>query len=118
MNLVWARGRVTVKEIHDQLLSDPDRELTYSSVTTVLRRLSEKGWLACDNSGRVFTWQPRVSQPDAQALQSHQKFHDFLAVSTPEVVAAFAESLDEASVEQLEAITRRIEAIRRAREGR
>jgi len=30
------------------ILADPDRELAYTSVTTVLRRLTEKGWLACD----------------------------------------------------------------------
>ncbi|MBC8122062.1 MAG: BlaI/MecI/CopY family transcriptional regulator [Gemmatimonadaceae bacterium] len=116
MQLVWELHSVTVKDIHERLLSDPDRELTYSSVTTVLRRLTHKGWLACDATGRTFYWRPLISRADAQVWQAHDRLRLFLSVGTPEVVAAFADSLDHASLEQLEAIARRIEAVRKARE--
>ena len=43
--IIWARGRVTAKEIHDHILADPDRDLALASVTTVLQRLAKKGWL-------------------------------------------------------------------------
>nr|WP_322744467.1 MULTISPECIES: hypothetical protein [unclassified Coleofasciculus] len=40
----------------------------------------------------------------------------FLAVGNPDVIAAFADSLDQASLEQIEAIAQRLKAIRKARE--
>lgn len=118
LNLIWELGSATVKDIHDRILSDPDRELAYTSVTTVLRRLTEKGWLVCDTCdkrGRAFYWQPLITKQQAQMIEAHEKLHRFLAVGNPDVVAAFADSLDAASCEQLEAIAQRIQAARQAR---
>ena len=94
---------------------NPNRELAYTSVTTVLRRLSQKGWLVCDRSNRTYTWTPRISRQDAQMIESHEQLQKFLAISNPDVVAAFADSLDRASLEQLDAIAQRLQAERKAR---
>lgn len=116
LNIVWELSSATVKDVHDRILADPDRELVYTSVTTVLRRLTEKGWLACDKQGRAFYWRPLVTKQQAQVIQAHEQLHRFLAVGNPDIVAAFADSLDCASVKQLKAIAQRIDAARRARE--
>lgn len=116
LHIVWELGTVTVKEVHERILADPDRELAYTSVTTVLRRLTKKGWLTCEKQERAFRWQPLVSQQEAQVLKAHHQLNQFLAVGNPDVVAAFADSLDAASVEQIEAIAQRLQAARRARE--
>ena len=116
LNIIWELSSATVKDVHDRILSDPDRELAYTSVATVLRRLTEKGWLKCDREGRTFYWQPMISRQQAQVIEAHEKLHRFLAVGNLDVVAAFADSLDSASVEQLEAISQRIDKARRARE--
>lgn len=116
LHIVWELGSVTVKEVHERILADPDRELAYTSVTTVLRRLTKKGWLACEKQERAFRWQPLVSRQEAQVLKAHHQLNQFLAVGNPDVVAAFADSLDAASVEQIEAIAQRLQAVRQARE--
>ncbi len=116
LNIIWELGSVTVKDVHERILANPDRELAYTSVTTVLRRLTEKGWLACDKRGRTFSWRPLVSRQQAQVIKAHDQLHRFLAVGNPDVIAAFADSLDSASLEQLDAIAQRIQAARRARE--
>jgi predicted transcriptional regulator len=118
LQIIWEMGSVTVKEVHDRILADPDRELAYTSVTTVLNRLTKKGWLACDKQNRSFSWRPLISQGEANALQAYEQLNHFLAVGNPDVVAAFADSLDQASVEQLEAIAQKLQAARRAREGK
>lgn len=115
LNIVWELGCVTVKDVHEQILTDPDRELAYTSVTTVLRRLTQKGWLVCDRSDRTFCWRPLVSCQEAQALEAYERLKRFLAVGNPDIVAAFADSIDQASLEQLAAIAQRIQAARRAR---
>ncbi len=116
LNIIWELGCVTVKDVHDRILADPNRELAYTSVTTVLRRLTEKGWLTCDKQGRAFYWRPLVTKQQAQVIKAHDQLHRFLAVGNPDVVAAFADSLDQASLEQIQAIAQRLKAARQARE--
>ncbi|MBD2020910.1 BlaI/MecI/CopY family transcriptional regulator [Leptolyngbya sp. FACHB-36] len=115
LQIVWELHVVTVKDVHDRILTDPDRELAYASVTTVLNRLTKKGWLACDKQGRSFSWRPLVSQPEARALQAYEQLNQFLAVGNPDIVAAFADRLDQTSVEQLAAIAQRLQAARNAK---
>lgn len=116
LNLIWDLGTATVKQVHEQILTNPDRELAYTSVTTVLNRLTKKGWLACDKENRSFVWRPLVSRAQANSLWAYDQLQQFLAVGNPDTVAAFADHLDQASVEQLEAIADKIRAARKARE--
>ena len=116
LQIIWQLKVVTVRDVHDFILQDPNRELAYTSVTTVLRRLTEKGWLKCSKKDRAFSWQALISLEQAQALQSYEKLNRFLAVSNPDVVASFADSLDTASIEQIDAIAARLNAIRNKRE--
>jgi predicted transcriptional regulator len=116
LQIVWQLESATVKDIHDRILSDPDRELAYTSVTTVLNRLTQKGWLKCDKQERSFVWYPRISAAEAQTIQAYEQLQQFLAVGNPDVVAAFADSLDRASIEQIESIAQKLKAIRNSKE--
>lgn len=116
LEIIWELESATVKQIHDQILADPERELAYASVTTVLNRLTKKGWLTCSKQNRAFLWEPLVSREQAKAIQAYEQLQQFLAISNPDMVASFADSLDTASLEQLEAIAARLQAIRRQRE--
>lgn len=115
LSIVWELGSVTVKDVHDRILADPNRELAYTSVTTVLRRLTEKGWLTCNKQEKAFYWQPLLTKKQADMIKAHDQLQRFLAVGNPDVVAAFADSLDQAASEQIEAIAKRIQAARQAR---
>ena len=116
LDIIWKLKVGTVKDVHEQILQDPNRELAYTSVTTVLQRLTKKGWLKCSKKGRAFSWQPLISREQAHMLRSYEQLNGFLAVSNPDMVAAFADSLDTASLEQIEAIASRLGSIRRQRE--
>ncbi|NEP86621.1 MAG: CopY family transcriptional regulator [Okeania sp. SIO2C2] len=118
LNIVWNLGCATVKQVHEYILTDPDRELAYTSVTTVLRRLTQKGWLICDESERAFVWRPLISRREAEMLRAHQQLNKFLEVGNPDLVASFADSLDSASIEQIEAIAQKLKAIRKVREDK
>ncbi|WP_218080995.1 BlaI/MecI/CopY family transcriptional regulator [Anthocerotibacter panamensis] len=115
LEVLWLLQEATAREIHEYVLKDPDRELSYSSVTTILGRLAQKGWVGCDEAGRAFRWRALVSCEGARALEAHNRLQSFLSVGTPEVMAALADCLDEASLEQLQAITARIQQARAER---
>lgn len=116
LQILWTLDVASVKDVHERILADPDRELAYTSVTTVLNRLTKKGWLAREKQGRSFIWRPLVTRSEAQALLAYEQLNQFLAIGNPDVVAAFADHLDQASVEQFAAIAQRLQAVRRARE--
>ncbi len=116
LDIIWELGTATAKDILTRILSDPDRELAYASVMTVLTRLTHKGWLKAQKQGKTFLWQPLVSKQEAQALQAYKQLHKFLEIGNAEIVAAFADQLDRASITELEAIAAKLKAIRQARE--
>jgi predicted transcriptional regulator len=116
LEILWQHGQATVKEIHEQILQDPDRELAYTSVTTILNRLAKKGWVSCNKQKRAFCWQPTISAQEAKAIAAHEQLNRFLAISNPDIVAAFADRLDAASVEQLTTIAQRLQTLRQARQ--
>jgi predicted transcriptional regulator len=117
LDIIWELGTVSVKVVHERILADPERDLAYTSVTTVLRRLTNKGWLTCYKEGRVFYWEPLLSREQARAIHAYDRLHRFLAIGNPDVVASFADSLDTASVQQIEAIASRLSEAREKRES-
>ena len=116
IEILWMLGPTSATAVHQHILEDIDRELTYSSVSTVLKRLIKKGWVVCDRQNRVHIWQAKVSRQDADILKAHDQLHQFLAVGSPEIVAAFADRLDDASLDQLDAIAQKVRAARQERE--
>ena len=115
LNIIWERSRLSATDIHDRILADPDRELAYGSVMTVLRRLEQKGWIACQKEGRSLYWQVLISREEAIALAAYQQLNRFLEVGDADIVAAFANDLDLASMDKLEAIAARLKNIRQSR---
>jgi predicted transcriptional regulator len=116
LQILWDLQSATVKEIHDRILADPDRELAYASVTTVLNRLAQKGWVVSQKGDRAFVWTPTLSRQEAQMLKAHDHLRQFLSIGNPDIVAAFADELDHTSLTQLEAIAERVKQARQQRE--
>jgi predicted transcriptional regulator len=123
LSILWSQGSATVKVIHDTILADPDRDLAPASVTTVLQRLAKKGWVKrraerqviSGKPRRVYVWEPKVSRQEADMLTAHQQLQDFLSVGTPDIVAAFADSLDQTDLDKLDAIAQRLRQLHQTR---
>jgi BlaI family transcriptional regulator, penicillinase repressor len=57
MHVFWMAGQSTVAEIRDRLAA-AGRDLAYTTVATLVRILSEKGFLDQTNSERPFLYRP------------------------------------------------------------
>jgi BlaI family penicillinase repressor len=57
MHVFWTRGQSTAAEIRDQLAA-AGRDLAYTTVATLVRILSEKGFLEQTNTERPFEYCP------------------------------------------------------------
>ena len=59
---VWDLGEATVSDVRERILED--RDVAYTTVMTVLKKLAEKGYLDYHKEGRSYVYQP-AQDPDA-----------------------------------------------------
>lgn len=62
MEIVWRKGRMSVREVYEILASN--REVAYTTVLTVMQRLSEKGLLARIVEGRSHIYAPTFTREE------------------------------------------------------
>jgi len=58
---VWDLGEATVADVRERILED--RDVAYTTVMTVLKKLAEKGYLTYHKEGRSYVYEP-AQQPD------------------------------------------------------
>lgn len=62
LRLVWNQKTATVQEVFDSL--PPDRQITYATVQTLLRRLEKKGYVFHTVQGKAHVFRPAAQQKD------------------------------------------------------
>lgn len=62
MSILWTKGSATVTDVQGAL--PPPRKLAYTSVSTILRILEQKGVLASRKEGRGHVYFPRLEKHD------------------------------------------------------
>jgi predicted transcriptional regulator len=65
MNVIWRIGPCTVAQVVEALR--PQRELADTSVSTIVRILEQKGYVASIKAGRGHLYEAAVSKPEYQA---------------------------------------------------
>jgi predicted transcriptional regulator len=66
MHVIWRLGPCTVSQIRDTLL--PQRELAYTSISTIVRILEQKGFVKSDKVGRGHQYSATMSKEEYQDL--------------------------------------------------
>lgn len=66
MKVLWALGEGTVRDIREQLAAD-SRPLAYTTVETIMDRLTRKGAVARQRVGRAHRYTPVYQKTDATA---------------------------------------------------
>jgi BlaI family penicillinase repressor len=62
LRIVWEIGKATVQDVCDRLPAE--RDITYATVQTLLRRLEKKGYLKHHNQGKAHVFFPAVKSED------------------------------------------------------
>jgi predicted transcriptional regulator len=60
MNVLWRLGPCTVSQVREEL--KPERDLAYSSVSTIVRILEQKGYVTSTKAGRGHIYEAAVSR--------------------------------------------------------
>lgn len=115
MTVVWARGNVTVRDVHQALLKH--RDIAYTSVMTVMGNLTAKGILGRRLEGKAYTYWATISREELTRSRIHQVFGSLLDKFTKPVVSylvGYLGSLDENALTELEAEVSRLRRQRSA----
>lgn len=61
---VWDLGEARVGDVRERILAD--RDIAYTTVMTVMKKLADKGYLTYRKEGRSYVYEPARSQSDVQ----------------------------------------------------
>ena len=84
MDVIYARGSATVREVMDRIPDPP----SYSAVRAMLRVLEEKGHLMHEQDGPRYTYLPIVPREQARDSAMKQMLRTFFDGSAERAVAA------------------------------
>lgn len=106
MEVLWARGPVTVAEVAEAL---EGRDGTaYTTILTLMRILRAKGYLKCNKQGRAHVFAPRIDRETAARKDVRNLLSRFFGGSPEELVLAFLRD-EEISPRELDELKKRIE---------
>lgn len=64
LRLVWALGRASARQVHTEM----DRDVAYTTVTTIMKNLADKGYLRYEREGATFVY--TSAKPAEEVRQS------------------------------------------------
>src|SRR5579871_5539852 len=91
MEVVWARGCVTVRDVLEDLAAH--RDLAYTTVMTVMTRLADQGTLRREREGKTYLYRPVHSREQFRAAISSTIVNDLIADFGDVALVQFAEAL-------------------------
>lgn len=89
MRILWERGSATANDVVQALEGAMDWKP--KTIHTLLRRLTDKGALDYEKSGREFVFRPLVAERDCQLAESRSFLDRVFGGGVAPMVAAFVE---------------------------
>lgn len=105
MQVIWDLEKAFVKEVRERL---PEPRPHYNTVSTIVRNLEEKGYLAYEVFGNTHRYYPLVSKKDYLEQFVSPSLKQYFDNSFKKMVAFFAKE-EKISVEELKDIIDMIE---------
>jgi predicted transcriptional regulator len=106
MNVIWRISPCSVAQVLEHL--SPTRGLAYTSVSTIVRILEQKGYVTSEKAGRGHLYSAAVAKEDYQAI-SLRHLMDNVFEGTPTLMVKRlldSNSLTEVELSQIKALLR------------
>lgn len=105
MHIVWTKGHAFAKEVREAL---PDPKPHISTVSTMMRRLAEKGFLSVEDFGSTHRYSATISMKDYTTRFVQPLLAGLFGNSIKNAITFFAEQ-EQVSVDELREIMEMIE---------
>lgn len=100
MQILWHKEKAFVNEIREEM---PEPRPAYNTISTVLRVLVEKEFVAYHNFGKTYQYYPLVNREDYMERYMSSVVNNFFSGSVKAIVSFFAKK-EELSKEEIEEI--------------
>jgi len=107
MEILWDRGPLKGKDIFEAMKDK--RKIAYTTVLTVLDRLSRKGFVKKRKKFRSTIFIPTIAKKDFQSLVAQKLVRSAINISNDFALSAFLDIFSEMKSEELEKLSKFIE---------
>jgi predicted transcriptional regulator len=115
MEIVWDLKQVTVRRVHEKLKTK--RDLAYTTIMTVMSRLTDKGILERIKQGSPYQYQAVLNKDDFINSSVRSVLGNLLNDFSSPAINQFVELLDEADPEKIEELAQLIEKKRKKKDA-
>ena len=91
MSCVWREEKVSVRDVHSCVKKS--RKIAYTTVMTIMTRLTEKGFLLRKKQGRAFVYSPKKTKEQTAKSMIGKIIDSFVDQFGEEAVVAFSDEL-------------------------
>ncbi len=105
MDEVWRRGRATVREVLEAL-NERDKPRAYTTVMTIMSRLTDKGLLNRLRSGKTDVYSPVLSRDEYGSARARNETGALVAQFGDIALAQFAREVESLDPERLAELRR------------
>lgn len=113
MEVVWARGEVSVRDVQRRLQAK--RSIAYTTVMTTLARLARKGLLSRRKVDSAYLYTPAVSRDQLASAVAESVIDGLLEGFGPAAVSRLLDRVEREDPERIEALARVLEERRKRR---
>jgi predicted transcriptional regulator len=106
MRVLWSKSEASVREVTDAL--EPTYPVAYNTVLTLLRILTDKGYVTPRQEGRAFIYTPAVSRADARSRALRKLVSQFFEGS-PTALAQHLIRMEDLSAEEVQSLKDELE---------
>lgn len=93
MDIIWTGNGMSVREVLTRLQCR--RQIAYTTVMTVMNRLTDKGLLQQEVRGKCFIYSAKSSQTSTLKQLVHQTLENLIDQFGDQAVAAFIDEVDQ-----------------------
>ena len=108
MHILWELGSGTVGDVRSRIEEKEGKKPPHSTISTVLRILSDKGFLTYEVYGRTHVYTPAVSKEAYSAQSLDQLVSDYFGGSTDRLVS-FLVKREDLSLDELNELIQKLE---------
>ncbi|MFZ3062815.1 MAG: BlaI/MecI/CopY family transcriptional regulator [Actinomycetota bacterium] len=109
MNVLWDRGKGTVRDIHGIL--SQDRKIAYTTVMTVMSRLANKDILRKEKFGKGYIYFPQRSRDEILSDMSREVLAGLFADYRKPILSHLVDVFDKLDRDELEELKITIEKV-------
>lgn len=106
MEIIWAGGEMTVRQVYEKLRLK--RKIAYTTVMTVMSRLADKGLLRKMKEGASFVYRATSSREEFTRLTVKKVIRELLDDFAAPAISQFLEFIEGEKIENIEELSKLI----------